>query len=214
MLRPLRGFRRRSLPRRQRHLVPRRLDRRPALRRAARCRSHRGRRRKRPTPRSLLTIWSARPATSTAARRGRQHRTDSEPALTALRRRGVGHHHCGGSPVARPSTRTVGRRTRRDHVDAATIKVVLGGLAHAEDLLRISRLAGEVDEQTQTRTRGVNEKSVATSVRRLPALPVEKLRGLPVGRALVLARRAHPVEAAMTPHWLTSKSRQTSTRQT
>lgn len=98
--------------------------------------------------------------------------------------------------------------------DAATIKVVLGGLAHAEDLLRISRLAGEVDEQTETRTRGVNGKSVATSVRRLPALPVEKLRGLPVGRALVLARRARPVEAAMTPHWLTSKSRQTQARQT
>ena len=74
--------------------------------------------------------------------------------------------------------------------DAATIKVVLGGLAHAEDLLRISRLAGEVDEQTETHTTGVNGKSVATSVRRLPALPVEKLRGLPVGRALVLARRA------------------------
>ena len=98
--------------------------------------------------------------------------------------------------------------------DAATIKVVLGGLAHAEDLLRISRLAGEVDEQTETRTRGVNGKSVATSVRRLPALPVEKLRGLPVGRALVLARRARPVGAAMTPHWLTSKSRQTQARQT
>lgn len=85
--------------------------------------------------------------------------------------------------------------------DAATIKVVLGGLAHAEDLLRISRLAGEVDEAIETRTQGPGGKSVSTSVRRLPALPVERLRGLPVGRAIVLARRARPVEATLRPYW-------------
>lgn len=85
--------------------------------------------------------------------------------------------------------------------DAATIKVVLGGLAHAEDLQRISRLAGEVDELTQTRSHGPGGKSVSTSVRRLPALPVEHLRGLPVGRAIVLARRARPVEATLRPYW-------------
>ena len=85
--------------------------------------------------------------------------------------------------------------------DAATIKVVLGGLAHAEDLLRISRLAGEVDDITKTETRGANGRSVSTGVRRLPALPVERLRGLPVGRAIVLARRAAAVEARLSPYW-------------
>ena len=85
--------------------------------------------------------------------------------------------------------------------DAATIKVVLGGLAHAEDLQRISRLAGDVDELTETRTRGPGGTSVAQSVRRLPALPIEKIRGLPVGRAIVLARRARPVEARLEPYW-------------
>ena len=85
--------------------------------------------------------------------------------------------------------------------DAATIKVVLGGLAHAEDLQRISRLAGDVDELTETRTRGPGGTSVSTSVRRLPALPIEKIRGLPVGRAIVLARRARPVEARLEPYW-------------
>jgi len=88
--------------------------------------------------------------------------------------------------------------------DAATIKVVLGGLAHAEDLLRISRLADEVDEVDEvdeTRTRGASGTFLSTSVRRLPALPVERLRGLPVGRALVLARRARPIEASLTPYW-------------
>ena len=91
--------------------------------------------------------------------------------------------------------------------DAATIKVVLGGLAHAEDLLRISRLAGDVDELTESRTRGPGGTSVSTSIRRLPALPIEKIRGLPVGRAIVLARRARPVEAALMPYWRASASR-------
>lgn len=85
--------------------------------------------------------------------------------------------------------------------DAATIKVVLGGLAHAEDLQRISRLAGDVDELTETRTRGRGGTTVSTSVRRLPALPIEKIRGLPVGRAIVLARRARPVESRLKPYW-------------
>lgn len=85
--------------------------------------------------------------------------------------------------------------------DAATVKVVLGGLAHAEDLNRISRLAGEVDDATESHTRGPSGKSVSTSVRRLPALPVERLRGLPVGHAIVLGRRARPVVARLTPHW-------------
>lgn len=85
--------------------------------------------------------------------------------------------------------------------DAATIKVVLGGLAHAEDLQRISRLAGDVDELTETRTRGPGGTTVSTSVRRLPAFPIEKIRGLPVGRAIVLARRARPVEARLEPYW-------------
>jgi type IV secretory pathway TraG/TraD family ATPase VirD4 len=85
--------------------------------------------------------------------------------------------------------------------DAATVKVVLGGLAHAEDLNRISRLAGEVDDVIESQTRGPSGRSVSTTVRRLPALPVERLRGLPVGRAIVLGRRARPVEAQLVPHW-------------
>ena len=84
--------------------------------------------------------------------------------------------------------------------DAATVKVVLGGLAHADDLTKISRLAGDIDEPTYSRTRG-SSGSVTTSVRRVPALPVERIRGLAVGRALVLARRSAPVEAVLTPHW-------------
>jgi len=85
--------------------------------------------------------------------------------------------------------------------DAATTKVVLGGLAHAEDLSRISRLAGEVDEPTRTRTSGPGGPSTSVSARRSPALPIERVRTLPVGRAIVLARRSPPVEAELRPWW-------------
>lgn len=85
--------------------------------------------------------------------------------------------------------------------DAATTKVILGGLAQAEDLTRISRLAGDVDEPTRSRTTGPGGGSVSVSLRRLPALPVERLRCLPPGRAIVLARHAAPAEARLTPWW-------------
>jgi type IV secretory pathway TraG/TraD family ATPase VirD4 len=85
--------------------------------------------------------------------------------------------------------------------DASTTKVVLGGLAHADDLARISRLAGDVDDDVHTRSYGPNGPAGSVSPRRLPALPVERLRTLPAGHAIVLARRTPPVQAALTPWW-------------
>lgn len=85
--------------------------------------------------------------------------------------------------------------------DAATTKVILGGLAHADDLLRISKLAGDVDEPTRTRTAGAGGTSTSTAARRLPALPIEKVRTLPAGHAIVLARRTPPIHARLQPWW-------------
>jgi type IV secretion system protein VirD4 len=85
--------------------------------------------------------------------------------------------------------------------DAATTKVVLGGLAHADDLARISRLAGDFDDPVRTRGSGPGGPSVSVAPRRLPALPVEALRCLPPGHAIVLARLTPPVEAVLTPWW-------------
>ena len=85
--------------------------------------------------------------------------------------------------------------------DASTTKVVLGGLAHADDLARISKLAGDVDDDVHTRSYGPNGPAGSVSPRRLPALPVERLRTLPVGQAIVLARRTPPVQAVLTPWW-------------
>jgi type IV secretory pathway TraG/TraD family ATPase VirD4 len=83
--------------------------------------------------------------------------------------------------------------------DAATTKVVLGGLSEADDLARISRLAGEIDEPTVTRTTGPGGGSMSISVRRLPALPVERLRTLAPGQAIVLARHTPPVHTRLRP---------------
>jgi type IV secretion system protein VirD4 len=85
--------------------------------------------------------------------------------------------------------------------DAATTKVVLGGLAHADDLTKVSRLAGDIDDLTRTRSTGPGGTSSSTSMRRLPALPVEKLRCLPPGHAVVLARHTPPIHAKLTAWW-------------
>lgn len=90
--------------------------------------------------------------------------------------------------------------------DAATLKVILGGLAHAEDLSRISRLAGEVDEETVSRSRGSGGETTSTSLRRVPALPVDRLRNLAPGHAIVLHRRTPPVEAVLSAWWDTPKA--------
>jgi type IV secretion system protein VirD4 len=85
--------------------------------------------------------------------------------------------------------------------DAATTKIILGGLAHAEDLQRISQLAGDIDDPVATRTRGAGGTSTSIAPRRLPALPVETVRTLPPGHAIVLARRTPPVHARLQPWW-------------
>ncbi|HWA66463.1 MAG TPA: TraM recognition domain-containing protein, partial [Mycobacteriales bacterium] len=85
--------------------------------------------------------------------------------------------------------------------DAATTKVILGGLAHAEDLQRISQLAGDIDDPVRTRTHGAGGASTSIAPRRLSALPIEVLRTLPEGTAIVLARRTPPVHARLTPWW-------------
>jgi type IV secretory pathway TraG/TraD family ATPase VirD4 len=84
--------------------------------------------------------------------------------------------------------------------DAATIKTVLGGLGESEDLTKISSLAGDIDAPVQTQTRGHDGITVSTTLRRIPALPVQTLRCLDTGRAIVLPRNAPPVETVLTPY--------------
>jgi hypothetical protein len=91
--------------------------------------------------------------------------------------------------------------------DRATTKVVLGGLAHAEDLHRISRLAGDIDMPLITKSSGAGGSSRSVSTQRLPVLPLDKIRCLPAGEALVLARRTPPVHVRLRPYWQHPKLR-------
>ena len=77
--------------------------------------------------------------------------------------------------------------------DAATVKLVLGGLGKYRDLDDIAQLIGEVDEYVHTRTRvRAGEGSTSTSVRTVPVLPAAALRTLPFGTGVLLLRQTRP----------------------
>lgn len=78
--------------------------------------------------------------------------------------------------------------------DAATVKLVLGGLAKYRDLDDVARLLGERDELTETRSQGRGgERSTSTSVRMVPVMPPSVLRTLPFGTGVLLLRHSRPV---------------------
>jgi type IV secretory pathway TraG/TraD family ATPase VirD4 len=77
--------------------------------------------------------------------------------------------------------------------DAATVKLVLGGLGKARDLDDVSRLLGEVDEPTTTYSRGASgDRSQSVSTRQVPVMPASVLRTLPFGTAVLLLRHTRP----------------------
>lgn len=84
--------------------------------------------------------------------------------------------------------------------DAATVKVVLGGLAKYRDLDDVARLLGEIDEVAQTRSSGRGgERSTSTSLRTVPVMPAAVLRTLPFGTAILLLRQTPPTVIDLAP---------------
>ncbi len=84
--------------------------------------------------------------------------------------------------------------------DAATVKVVLGGLAKMRDLDDLARLLGDRDDHTLTVSRGAHsDRSTSVSVRRIPVLPPDLLRTLPFGTAALLLRQARPAVIDLQP---------------
>uniref|UniRef100_UPI00181E232F type IV secretory system conjugative DNA transfer family protein n=1 Tax=Sporichthya sp. TaxID=65475 RepID=UPI00181E232F len=84
--------------------------------------------------------------------------------------------------------------------DAATVKLVLGGLGKARDLEDVARLLGEVDESTTTWTRGYSgDRSQSVSVRQVPVMPASVLRTLPFGTAVLLLRHTRPTVIDLAP---------------
>jgi type IV secretory pathway TraG/TraD family ATPase VirD4 len=84
--------------------------------------------------------------------------------------------------------------------DAATVKIVLGGLAKMNDLEDIARLLGEVDEPTRTSSRGAaGERTSSISMRQVPVLPPAALRTLPFGTGVLLLRQTRPMIVDLEP---------------
>jgi type IV secretion system protein VirD4 len=84
--------------------------------------------------------------------------------------------------------------------DAATVKIILGGLAKARDLDDVARLLGEIDEPTQTYSRGrAGERSASISLRQVPVMPASVLRTLPFGTGVLLLRQVPPVVIDLQP---------------
>ena len=84
--------------------------------------------------------------------------------------------------------------------DAATVKIVLGGLAKLRDLDDVARLLGDIDEATTTRSRGGRgERSTSIGVRQMPVMPSAVLRTLPFGTAVLLLRQTRPVVIDLQP---------------
>jgi type IV secretion system protein VirD4 len=90
--------------------------------------------------------------------------------------------------------RTRWGETARDAMwDAATIKILLGGLARARDLEEVSRLIGDYDEDVSTATRTVGATTRSVRTRKAPVLSAQALRGLGPGEAITIPRSAAPV---------------------
>jgi len=84
--------------------------------------------------------------------------------------------------------------------DAATVKLVLGGLAKMRDLEDVSRLLGEIDEPTRSQSRGrAGDRSTTTSIRTVPVMPPAVLRTLPFGTGVLLLRHARPAVIDLHP---------------
>ena len=55
--------------------------------------------------------------------------------------------------------------------------------------------------RSDSTSRGSGGTTWSTSLRSRPVLPLERIRSLPAGRALILHRRTPPVEAVLAPWW-------------
>jgi len=84
--------------------------------------------------------------------------------------------------------------------DAATVKLILGGLGKTRDLEDVSRLLGEIDEPTTTVSRGRHgDRSETVSTRQMPVMPASVLRTLPFGTAVLLLRHTRPAVIDLAP---------------
>jgi type IV secretory pathway TraG/TraD family ATPase VirD4 len=124
------------------------------------------------------------------------------PSLSSLMSEGGGTGIC--TAVVLQSLAQARDRWGRDAAqaiwDAATIKVVLGGQANADDLEDLSRLLGDVEvkEASESWGRG-GERAFSVTSRQRPVLEPSRLRTLPFGIGVLLLRSTPPVLLDLEP---------------
>jgi type IV secretory pathway TraG/TraD family ATPase VirD4 len=97
--------------------------------------------------------------------------------------------------------RVWGQQGMRALWGAATVKLVGAGLDDAHLLADISRLAGETPAESVGWQRGHRQHSTSASTTWRPALPIDAIRALPDGHALLLTPRGRPTRIRLQPHW-------------
>ena len=124
------------------------------------------------------------------------------PSLSSLMSEGGGSGICTAvvlQSLAQARDRW-GREAAQAIWDAATVKVVLGGQANADDLADLSRLLGDVEvkEASESWARG-GERTVSVAPRQRPVLEPSRLRTLAFGTGVLLLRSTPPVILDLEP---------------
>jgi type IV secretory pathway TraG/TraD family ATPase VirD4 len=124
------------------------------------------------------------------------------PSLSSLMSEGGGSGICTAvvlQSLAQARDRW-GREAAQAMWDAATVKVVLGSQANADDLADLSRLLGDVEvkEASESWARG-GERTLSVAPRQRPVLEPSRLRTMPFGTAVLLLRSTPPVLLDLEP---------------
>jgi type IV secretion system protein VirD4 len=78
--------------------------------------------------------------------------------------------------------------------DASIVKVILGGGSNTRDLQDLSALIGDREDRTESTTFGESgARTVQQSFRRVPVMPLARIRSLPFGTGAILLRTAPPI---------------------
>lgn len=86
--------------------------------------------------------------------------------------------------------------------DTAGIKIILGGISDPDTLDRLSRLCGDIELRTHTRTIGEDGRRARTATyQHVRVLPPELLRTLPDRRALIIRSNLSPVVVRLRMAW-------------
>lgn len=83
----------------------------------------------------------------------------------------------------------------------AAVKLIFGGIDDERELQAFAELCGYVDEDTESTSESPTGSGTTTSVRRVPVMPPERIRGLRQWRVLMIRRGMAPTIGRIVPVW-------------